>query len=61
MLVYLAGAAHAGIVRLPDVPALVWIALMEQILTRHGEADPASAVVTVKGSRVRFTRASPRS
>jgi predicted nuclease of predicted toxin-antitoxin system len=60
-LVYLAGAAHAGIIRLPDVPPPARIALMEQILTRHGEADLASAVVTVKGSRVRFTRASPRS
>jgi hypothetical protein len=60
-LVYLAGAAHAGIVRLPDVPAATRIALMEQILARHSEADLASAIVTVKGSRIRFTRASPHS
>jgi predicted nuclease of predicted toxin-antitoxin system len=60
-LVYLAGAAHAGIVRLPDVPAATRIALMEQILARHGDADLASAIVTVKGSRIRFTRASPHS
>jgi hypothetical protein len=37
------------------------IALMEQILARHGEADLASAIVTVKGSRIRFTHASPHS
>ena len=60
-LVYLAGATHAGIIRLPDVPALARIALMQHILARHGEADLASAIVTVKGSRVRFTRASRQS
>lgn len=38
-LVYLVGAAHAGIIGLPDVPAPARIALMEQILTHHGEAD----------------------
>lgn len=56
-LVYLAGAAHAGIIRLPDVPSPARIALMEQILARHGEMNLASAIVTVKGSRIRFTRA----
>ena len=60
-LVYLAGAAHAGIIRLPDVPAPARIALIEQILARHGEVDLASAIVTVKGSRIRFTRPSPHS
>jgi predicted nuclease of predicted toxin-antitoxin system len=59
-LVYLAGAAHAGTIRLPDAPAATRIALMEQILARHGEADLASAIVTVTGSRIRFTPA-PRS
>jgi predicted nuclease of predicted toxin-antitoxin system len=60
-LVSVAGAAHAGIVRLPDVPAPSRIVLIEQILARHGEADLASAIVTVKGSRVRFARASTQS
>jgi len=43
------------------VPSPARIALMEQILARHGEMDLASAIVTVKGSRIRFTRASPHS
>jgi hypothetical protein len=60
-LVYLAAAAYAGIIRLPDVPASSRIAAMEQILSRHGEADIASAIVTVKGNRTRFARASPHS
>jgi predicted nuclease of predicted toxin-antitoxin system len=60
-LVYLADAAHAGIIRLPDVPARSRIALMEQILARHDETELASAIITVKGSRIRFTRSSPHS
>jgi predicted nuclease of predicted toxin-antitoxin system len=60
-LVYLAGAAHAGIIRLPDVPASARIALMGQILARHDETELASAIIAVKGSRIRFTRSSPHS
>lgn len=56
-LVYLAGAAHAGVIRLPDVPARTRIALMEQILGSHAEAELAGAIVTVSGSRIRFSRA----
>ena len=54
-LVYLFGAAHAGIVRLPDVPASTRIALMEDLLARHGE-DLPGAVVTVRGGRIRIAR-----
>ncbi len=35
-LVFLFGAAHAGIVRLPDVPAGRRIAVMAELLARHG-------------------------
>lgn len=35
-LVYLFGVAHAGIIRLPDVPASARIALMKDLLERHG-------------------------
>jgi predicted nuclease of predicted toxin-antitoxin system len=55
-LVYLGGAAHAGIIRPPDLRAPSRIALMAQILSRHGEADLAGAIVTVSGSRIRFNR-----
>jgi predicted nuclease of predicted toxin-antitoxin system len=57
-LVYLAGAAHSGIIRLPDVPAQTRIALMEQIFARHGEAELTGAIVTVTGRRIRFSAAS---
>jgi predicted nuclease of predicted toxin-antitoxin system len=56
-LVYLGGAAHAGIIRLPDLRAPARIALMTQLLARHGETDLAGEIVTVTGSRIRFARA----
>jgi predicted nuclease of predicted toxin-antitoxin system len=54
-LVYLFGAAHAGIIRLPDVPAPMRIAMMADLLTRHGE-DLPGAIVTVRGGRIRIAR-----
>lgn len=59
-LVYVGGAAHAGIIRLPDVPASRRIALMDQILMRHDEAELSGAIVTVRGSRIRYSRRSAR-
>jgi predicted nuclease of predicted toxin-antitoxin system len=55
-LVYLGGAAHAGIIRLPDLRTPARIALMTEILSHYGEADLAGAIVTVTGSRIRFAR-----
>jgi predicted nuclease of predicted toxin-antitoxin system len=56
-LVYLLGAAHAGILRLPDVPASRRIALMADLLGRHGQ-DLPGAIVTVRGDRIRISRTS---
>lgn len=58
-LVYLRGAAHAGIVRLPDLPIEPRIAMMAEVLTRPG-GELSGAIVTVRGSRIRFSRHSPR-
>jgi predicted nuclease of predicted toxin-antitoxin system len=55
-LVYLGGASHAGIIRLPDVRTPARIGLMAEVLARHSEADLAGAIVTVAGSRIRFAR-----
>ncbi len=60
MLVYLFGAAHAGIVRLPDVPAADRIALMADLLDRHGPELPGS-IVTIRGGRIRIAGTSPGS
>jgi predicted nuclease of predicted toxin-antitoxin system len=56
-LVYLLGAAHAGIIRLPDVPAAERIALLADLLVRHGSDLPGS-IVTVRGARIRISRTS---
>jgi predicted nuclease of predicted toxin-antitoxin system len=55
-LVFLGGAKHAGIVRLPDVPASRRVALMHQMLMQHGEEELSGAIVTVTGTRIRFSR-----
>jgi predicted nuclease of predicted toxin-antitoxin system len=57
-LVYLLGAAHAGIIRLPDVPAADRIALMADLLDRHGSELPGS-IVTIRNGRIRISRTSP--
>jgi len=56
-LVYRFGAAYAGIVGLPDVTVAARIALMADLLVRHGH-ELSGAVVTVRGSRIRFSRKS---
>ncbi|MBI3781955.1 MAG: DUF5615 family PIN-like protein [Deltaproteobacteria bacterium] len=55
-LVFLRGAAHCGMVRLPDVPAAERIALMRDLVLRYSEELMAKAVITVRGGRIRVTR-----
>jgi len=55
MLVYLAGACHAGIVRLPDVPPQERIRLMGLILERHAGELLRQAIITVRGDRMRVS------
>jgi predicted nuclease of predicted toxin-antitoxin system len=54
-LIHLRARAHAGLIRLPDVPAARRIELLAQILADHTEAELSRAVVTVKGSRIRIS------
>lgn len=56
-LVFLGGARHCGMVRLPDVPAAQRIAVMDELLRRHADDLRAAAVVTVRGGRIRIARA----
>ena len=51
-------APHCGIVRLPDLPAAQRIALMEKVLAAHTQDLVKKAVVTVRGGRIRVSRAS---
>ncbi len=55
-LVYVRQAQHAGLVRLPDVPAEQRIALMADALKRHRTALEERAIVTIRGGRVRISR-----
>jgi predicted nuclease of predicted toxin-antitoxin system len=55
-LVHMGGQGHAGMIRLPDVPAGRRIALLSEVLTRHSSELEAGAIVTVKGGKVRISR-----
>jgi predicted nuclease of predicted toxin-antitoxin system len=55
-LIHVRAQAHAGLIRLPDVPAARRIDLMAQILVDHAADELSRAVVTVKGSRIRISR-----
>lgn len=52
------GAPHAGMVRLPDVPAERRMTLMEKVLADHADDLLARSVVTVRSGRIRISRAS---
>ena len=54
-LVYLHDLPHAGMVRLPDVPAERRIALMAAVIDRQGQALEERAIVTVRGERIRIS------
>ena len=58
-LVYVRDVPHAGLVRLPDVPATRRITLMAEVLERHRPALERQAVVTVRGGRVRVSQPPP--
>ena len=55
-LVYVNGARHCGIVRLPDVPAKERIQLMEMLLSRYSKQLEQGAIVTVRGERIRVSK-----
>jgi predicted nuclease of predicted toxin-antitoxin system len=56
-LVYVEEVPHAGLVRLPDVPAAQRIALMAEVLDRHQQALETQAIITIRRGRIRISRA----
>jgi predicted nuclease of predicted toxin-antitoxin system len=50
------GAEHAGLIRLPDVPAGPRILLLADVLRSHTDEVAAGAVVTVRSGRIRISR-----
>ena len=55
-LVHLGGQPHAGMVRLPDVPASRRTALLAEVLARHAAELEAGAIITVRGGKIRISR-----
>jgi predicted nuclease of predicted toxin-antitoxin system len=55
-LVYVEEVPHAGLVRLPDVPAELRITLMAEVFERHQQALETQAVITIRSGRIRISR-----
>ena len=54
-LIYLHDVPHAGLVRLPDVPAEQRIALVAEVINRHRQVLEDNAIVTIRGGRIRIS------
>lgn len=59
LLVFHGGEPHAGIVRLPDVPADQRIMLMAQLIERYERDLHQGAILTVGTKRVRVSQTQP--
>ena len=55
-LVYVNGARHCGLVRLPDVPAQKRIQLMEMVITRYSSQLETGQIITVRGDKIRVSK-----
>ena len=56
-LLFLHKVAHSGLVRLPDVPAVQRVEIMNDLLTRFSQDLEDRAIITVRGGRVRISKA----
>src|ERR1043165_9768670 len=54
-LIYLENLSHAGLVRLPDVPARERQLIMHDLLTRYETELQNAAIITVRGGRIRIS------
>ncbi len=54
--VFQEGMAHAGIVRLPDVPSDKRIAILTELFARHAIDLESGAIITVRGNRIRVSQ-----
>jgi predicted nuclease of predicted toxin-antitoxin system len=55
-LIYLENLSHAGLIRLPDVPARERQLIVQDLLTRHEGDLRDAAIITVRGGRIRISR-----
>lgn len=54
-LIFLHDMPHAGLIRLPDVPMEQRIDLMSELIRFHRAALDSSAIVTIRGGRIRLS------
>ena len=55
-LIYLENVSHAGLVRLPDVPAHERQLIVQDLLTRYKTELQDAAIITVRGDRIRISK-----
>ena len=55
-LIYVENLAHAGLIRLPDVPARERQLIMQDLLTRYETELQDAAIITVRGGRIRISK-----
>lgn len=55
-LIYLENLSHAGLVRLPDVPARDRVLIVQDLLTRYETQLQDAAIITVTGGRIRISK-----
>ena len=56
-LIYVDRIPHSGMIRLPDVSAEARIKLVEKILVQYESQLKSHAIVTVRGDRIRISKA----
>jgi predicted nuclease of predicted toxin-antitoxin system len=56
-LIFQQGVAHCGLIRLPDVRANDRLQIPEDVLDRFSEQLQHACIITVRGGRVRLSRA----
>ena len=59
-LIFLENLAHAGLIRLPDVPARERQLIIQDLLTRYETELLDAAIITVRGGRIRISKGPQR-
>lgn len=55
-LVFLQGQSHSGLIRLPDVPSNERVAIIKDLIGRFQTELESSAIITVRGGKIRISR-----
>lgn len=55
-LIYLEHIPHAGLIRLPDVPAHERELIIQELLTRYETGLLDASIITVRGGRIRISK-----